>query len=75
MLQFLVAALFSLIMFGGLSLVVGTLLTNRDRIVDALANRGEAVDPGFVWVARVKRVSRPAPALSRSRPQLVRAAA
>ena len=75
MLQLLAAALFSLIACAGLGLVVGTLTSNRDRILGALLNRGEALDPGFVWVARVKRVSRPAPALSRSRQQPMRAAA
>jgi hypothetical protein len=75
MLQVLAAALFTLLALGGVAFIVGTLLVNSPAILAALANRGEAVDPSFVWVARVKRSSRPAPALSRTRPQLVRAAA
>ena len=75
MVQLLAAALFSLIALGGLAFLVGTLTANRSAIIGALANRGEAPDAGFVWVARIKRVSRPTPALARMRPQAMRVAA
>ena len=75
MLQVLAAALFSMVAMCGLGLVAGTLFANRDRILGALADRGDVSDPGFAWVARVRRVSRPSPALSRTRSQLVRVAA
>ena len=75
MLQVLAVALFSLIAFGGLALIVGTLGGNRDKIMAALANNGDVADAGYVWVVRIRRSSRPAPALARSRPQMLRVAA
>jgi hypothetical protein len=48
--------------------LAATLHENRSAILGALAAPHEGVDPGYIWVARVRRVSRPAPALSRFRP-------
>ena len=75
MLQLFAASIFSLIAIAGLGFIIGMFASNRDAILDALANRGVEPDPGFIWVARVRRVSRPSPSLARNRPQLQRVAA
>ena len=69
MLQLFAASIFSLIALGALGFLVVMLLTNSDVILGALANRGVEPEPGFVWVARVRRVSRPSPSLARNRQQ------
>jgi hypothetical protein len=73
MLHLLAASVFSLLAVGAFGFVAGMLFANRDAVVGALINRGAKVDPGFVWVARVRRVSRSAPSLAR--PQLLLEAA
>ena len=75
MLQLFAASIFALIAIGSFGLILGMLAGNRDAIVAALANRGAEPDPGFIWVARVRRVSRPSPSLARNRPQALREAA
>ncbi|MBV9840351.1 MAG: hypothetical protein JOY99_02250 [Sphingomonadaceae bacterium] len=72
MLQLFAASIFSLLALGALGFIAGMLAANRDAIVGALANRGVEPDPGFIWVARVRRVSRPSPSLARNRPQPLR---
>ena len=62
------ALIFTVITLGAVGLIAHMLLAHKDRIATALEAPSLGVDAGYAWVARVRRVARPVPTVSRFRP-------